>query len=381
MNDIVNTPNVAERLRLARSNAGITQEGAAEVLGISRPTLIAIEQGERKVRIDELRKLASAYDVSVNDLLRASAVHVDLVAKFRRNSRKKHNADGEDTVRLLNRLATASIELEQRLGRKQNIAVPPAVDILPGALEQQAEDLALDLRHRLGLGLAPLTDVVSLVELELGVRIFFRELGANVSGAFAYDSSIGPCMLINSAHPRERQVNTIVHELGHFMCARETPEIVEDSRAAQSREERFVNLFAQAFLMPAAAIRQRFREHAASGTFQLRSLVLLAHGFGVSFEAMTRRMEALQLLKPGTFDSLKARKFAVEDAKKSLGLATLRLQSVAPRLMVLAAEAYHRGILSEGQLSKMLALDRIQFREQIDLLGGAELDDAIAIET
>ena len=107
----------------------------------------------------------------------------------------------------------------------------------------------------------------------------------------------------------------------------------------------------------------------------------MAHSFGVSFEAITRRMEALQLLKAGTFDSLKARRFAVEEAKKSLGLAAAPLQTMAPRLLVQAADAYRRGLLSEGQLTKMLSLDRIQFREQIDQLGGPELDDAIPVET
>jgi len=381
MIDPINSPQLGERLRLARGNAGFTQVDAAGVLGVSRPTLIAIEEGERKVRSEELLKLARAYSVSVNDLVRSSAVHVDLVAKFRRSSQRKDQKGAEESVRLLNRLATAAVELENRLGRKQNVALPPEVEISPGDLDRQAEDVALDLRHRLGLGLAPITDIVSLVELELGVRIFFRPLPTGISGVFAYDIAVGPCMLINALHPRERQINSIVHELGHFLCARENPEVVAENERIQSREERFVTLFAQAFLMPATAIRQRFREHATSGTFQLRSLVLMAHSFGVSFEAITRRMEALQLLKAGTFDSLKARRFAVEEAKKSLGLAAAPLQTMAPRLLVQAADAYRRGLLSEGQLTKMLSLDRIQFREQIDQLGGPELDDAIPVET
>jgi hypothetical protein len=91
-------------------------------------------------------------------------------------------------------------------------------------------------------------------------------------------------------------------------------------------------------------------------------------------------MESLRLLKAGTFESLKARRFSVEEAKKTLGLATPAIQSLAPRLLVLAAEAYNRDLLSEGQLCSMLALERLELREQIDNLGGPELDDAIPVE-
>lgn len=180
---------LGERLRLARGNAGSTQEEAAKVIGVSRPTLIAIEQGERRVREDELLKLATAYRVSVNELLRSSAVHVDLVAKFRRSSIQKEKAGAEEAVQLLNRLVTAAVELEGRLGRKQAVSFPPEVPILPGDLDRQAEDLALDLRHRLGLGLAPVTDIVSLVELELGVRIFFARLP---QGCLEYSPTTAP---------------------------------------------------------------------------------------------------------------------------------------------------------------------------------------------
>jgi Zn-dependent peptidase ImmA (M78 family)/DNA-binding XRE family transcriptional regulator len=374
---------LGERLRLARSNAGTTQEDAARTLSVSRPTLIAIEQGQRKIRPEELLKLSAAYCVSVNDLLRPSAIHVDLVAKFRRRGEpKERRPDSEEAVWLLNRLASAAVELETRLGRRQQVAVPPEVAILPGDLERQAEDLALDLRHRLGLGLAPITDIVLLVELELGVRIFFRPLASEISGVIAYDQSVGPCMLVNSLHPRERQLVTIVHELGHFLCARETPDVLRDNAVNSSREEKFVTLFAVAFLIPAAAVRRRFREFGLTGgTFTLRNLVLIAHTFGVSFEAMTRRMEALKLLKHGTFDSLKERGFAIEEARRNLGLASAPLFSSPPRLTLLAIEAHKRGLLSEGQLSNMLVLDRVQLREQLDSFGGSELDDAIAIET
>jgi transcriptional regulator with XRE-family HTH domain len=65
MTDIEN-PNIriGERLRLARKNAGLLQETAAQHLGVARPTLVAIEKGQRPIRRSELRDLAALYRVS-----------------------------------------------------------------------------------------------------------------------------------------------------------------------------------------------------------------------------------------------------------------------------------------------------------------------------
>jgi hypothetical protein len=190
-------------------------------------------------------------------------------------------------------------------------------------------------------------------------------------------------MLINSLHTPERQIQTIVHELGHFMVTRNAPDICMGDNRDSSREERFVTHFGLSFLMPAAAVRARFRDLATrGGSFTPRHLLLMGHAFGVSFEAICRRLEVLSLLPKGTFDSLKERGFGIESAKQALGLAApVAALGAPPRLTLLAVDAYRQGLLSEGQLSEMLALDRVQLREQLDALGGDDLDDAIALQT
>jgi hypothetical protein len=63
-------------------------------------------------------------------------------------------------------------------------------------------------------------DIVTLLELELGVRVFVRKLDSRISGLFVYDETLGPCMLLNANHPRERRVQTAGHETGHFISSR-----------------------------------------------------------------------------------------------------------------------------------------------------------------
>ncbi len=375
---------LGERLRIARSSAGLTQDDTARELGVARTTLIAIEQGQRRVRPEELRMLANIYRISVNDLLRETAVHVDLAAKFRRAVTDGQLAAApEEAVRTLNRLAATLVELEIRLGQRLDFHYPPEKPILPGSLEEQAEDLALDLRHRLGLGLAPVADILALAESELGIRVFVRPLHSSISGLFAFDPAVGPCMMINAKHPPERQAQTAAHEIGHFLTARSAPDLVEQAAVSNSREEKFVTQFALAFLMPAAAVRRRFRDFTvASGKFSPRHLILMAHDFKVAVEAMCRRLEGLRLLPGGTFDSLKDRGFAIEAAKRAISDVPAAERSKSPpRLMLLATDAYQKGLLSEGQLCEMLAVDRVEMREQLDVLGNTNLDDAITVES
>ena len=106
---------VGERLKLAREEAGKTQADAASVIGAARTTVVAIEKGQRRIRIDELQKLAAAYGTSANAILRREAVQLSLAPQFRRLSESEDDAV-ETSSRLLNDLVTAELELENALG-------------------------------------------------------------------------------------------------------------------------------------------------------------------------------------------------------------------------------------------------------------------------
>lgn len=60
---------VGARLRDARLAMGLTQADVADALGLSRPTLAAVEKGSRKITGLELRRLARLYQRDVAWLL------------------------------------------------------------------------------------------------------------------------------------------------------------------------------------------------------------------------------------------------------------------------------------------------------------------------
>ena len=377
----VNAIDVGRRLRIAREAAGMTQAHAAANIKVARTTLVAMEKGQRAVRFAELRPLARLYGgTSVNALLRRESVYTDLVPRFRKLPGSQDESSA-DAARLLADLVRAEVELENLLGITHPRNYPPERVLLPGDVRTQAENDATELRHRLGLGLAPVRDLMNLLELDLGIRLYVRQIAPQVSGLFAFDEQVGACMLLNASHPRGRRVQSAAHELGHLVSNRRVP-----GRAVPGRRREFARGTLRQRVRPRlsdpgadghAEIQRRHPRCASQLT--RRHVILLAYTFGVSREALVRRLEALNLTKRGTWDWFQANGgITNEQARQVLGdlEATDRDEIDAKRpttlrLSLLAAEAWRQELLSEGQLARLLHLDRVQLRE---ILEGVEME-------
>jgi transcriptional regulator with XRE-family HTH domain len=60
---------IAERLREARTQSGLSQENAAKMLNLQRPAISEIESGKRKVSAEEIIQFAKLYKVNESWLL------------------------------------------------------------------------------------------------------------------------------------------------------------------------------------------------------------------------------------------------------------------------------------------------------------------------
>jgi Zn-dependent peptidase ImmA (M78 family) len=373
MSDELTTVEVGDRLRVARESAKVTQAAAAEALQVARTTVVAIEQGQRKPRLEELQKFAALYAVSVNSLLRREAVQVDLKPRFRRAG--QGDAEVEAAVALLTTLVQAELELEDLLGVQRARNDPPERPLLPGNVALQAEQDAAELRQWLGVGMAPIHDMTSVLELQLGARVFVRRLPAKISGLYAFDDRAGACILLNALHPKDRRAQTGAHELGHFISTRRAPDALHAGSPESTREERYAITFARAFLTPARTVMAMFKEITAGATqLTRRHIILMAHAFGVTREAMVRRLEELGLTKSGTWDWFEntggiTDQQATQVLGEAAGLDAARADAARPvsmRLALLVGEAWAKGLLSEGQIARLLQLDRVEVRELID---------------
>jgi Zn-dependent peptidase ImmA (M78 family)/DNA-binding XRE family transcriptional regulator len=355
------------RLRAARQSAGVTQQQAATALGVSRPLLVSMEKGTREVRPDELVTLASLYKRPVSELVRPQPPVEAIGAQFRiALTGKAADENLQEVIKELERLADDFLDL----ARRSQVELPrryPATSPLPsGDLAMSAEDLALEERRRLGLGDGPVQQLREFLEDEVGVRVFMPEMPSRIAGAIVFAEPLGACVAVNAHHPIQRRRWTLAHEYAHFLTRRERSEITLIENRSNA-EERFADLFAANFLMPRSGLRRRFLEltrERPNGSATVADLFHLARAFRVSLQAMTHRLEDLDLIKRGTYDKLETRLKPAE-AEQILGLRPDRetAELLPLRYRYLAVELFTNAEITERQLAAYLRTDRVRARD------------------
>lgn len=376
--------DLGARLREARSAAGRTQEQAAQAIGAARTTMVAIEKGERAVKPEELVQLARAYGRKLSWFLRPGAPVEGFSVQLRAALPPDLAGDGEllPAIHELERLCEDYLELERICGAYAARQEPPRYPIDAVDPELVAEDVASAERNRLGLGEAPILNLRTVLEQDVGLRVFYLDLPSNVAGMFAYTDEHGGALAVNRNHPPERRRQSMGHEYGHFLTAPYRAEITFLGRyQRRPAAERFAETFGRALLMPAASVRRRFhelvrqrsRERAgeAAGQPTTGDLMHLAHFFFVSFEAMARRLEELGLVASGTWARLHGQGFRIGEARRLLGLPERPVddERLPVHFRSLAVEAWQRGELSEGQLASFLRVDRLTARRMVQEMG------------
>jgi len=362
-----------QRVIEARRARGATQEEVAGYLGCSRPTYIAIEKGDRPAKAEEIIRLAAYFGRSVHELVRPGEPVVGLQAHLRAVVERSQENEKQEilaAVEELQRLAEDYRLLEQMTGAPLRASSPPELT-LSGRVDvaSMAESAALQERRRLGLGDQPVINLRSTLEWDVGLRIFYWPLPSAIAGMYAYSADVGCCVMVNRKHPAERRRMTMVHEYGHLIVDRYKPGV--DFLSPGSRKpanERFAEAFALNFLMPAGSVRQRFNDIVSTtGDFQVADLRRMSHFYFVSLEAMTLRLEQLNLVREGTWVMIKEAGFSPAKAAEILGLAA-HPESDDPypeRYKYLAVRAFEQEKISQGQLARFLRCDPVSAREVV----------------
>ncbi len=371
------------RLKNARTLAKLTQEAAAQVVGMARTTVVAIEAGRRPITPSELRAFAGLYHIPESDLLAESRQPLDMEVKFRSQTTGPQEADELAVMLQLNKLAASAIEIETLVRSPHpHLDFPPLTFDRDSPLDQQAEDAALSLRQRLGIGLGPIQDLNALIESDLGLRVFERPLPSRVSGATAFDETFGGFVLVNAKHPLARRRLTAAHEICHPLLRKLGPAVLLEGDRFDDKEDKFCDAFARAFLMPAVSVRKKVAElKSLAGDFAVRHLLMMAIYFNVSIEAMVRRLEGLGLVDRGLFESLREQGLGskhLEAVRKEMGN-DANAARFTPRLLLLAGVAFDRELLSEQQIAHKLDLDLVTVRRvlsEVSAAGGAAFDPA-----
>lgn len=275
---------------------------------------------------------------------------------------------------------------------------------------EQGEQLAMQERRRLGLGLAPLPDLSELLEGQ-GVRSAQVSLPEDISGLTLIDSKAGYFVAVNREHPFVRRRFSFAHEYCHLLVDRDRKGIVSRGQDRAELLEVRANAFAGAFLMPREAVLQvvrglgkgrqprtdadvfdevapvqvRARSATGSQTIQLYDVVQVAHRFRVSRASAAFRLKDLRLLTRIELDALRDldAKGHGRELAGLLGLPepddeTLRNQ-FRKRFIALALEAFRRDEISFGkltELARMVNVERQEIEGAIASIGLSKTDGA-----
>lgn len=295
---------LGQRLKLARSAAGLSLRGLEERIG-NRVTAQAIGKYERDESVPSsgvLIALADALSVPVDYLVGDQEMALEGV-EFRKSSPSPIRA----TQSLTSKREKMQVEskvlhlLERYLMVEEFLGLPsldwdkPREAPYPVVNDpSEADRAAHSLRLHWDLGLDPIPNLVELME-ERGIKVLSCALG-NIDGLMARVRRVGkstvPVLVVNSDHWGERQRLTMAHELGHMVL--EVDPKVDDETAAFR--------FAGAFLMPAEVLWAAMGKHRTSiGWSELFALKKL---FGVSVQALTYRCKDLGIFGPTLFRRL-----------------------------------------------------------------------------
>ena len=366
--DSIDPRRLGDLLQQARKKMGMTQADAARVIDAARTTLVAIEKGERRLKPNELIQLARAYGRSVSDFVRPTPAIEPFEVQFRAvyHRQEQEELQISPVIEHFEQLCRNYLELEQIMDAPMTRTYPPEYRCNTLPLEAAAENIALAERQRLGLGDGPLPQLRDILELNVGIRVFYLKMPPKFSEIYSYDPQLGACMAINQNHYEERRRWSMAHGYLHFLAHRHKPVLDFDGQYQRRPEsEQLAESFPKYFLMPTSGLLRRFNDMSSvHGKFTTTNLFTLANYYGVSLEALALRMEGMALLRTGTWDRLRDRGIKVRKVQQDLGLQETahRSDQLPVHYQHLAIDALEQGKITEGRFADFLEVDRLEAR-------------------
>jgi Zn-dependent peptidase ImmA (M78 family)/transcriptional regulator with XRE-family HTH domain len=249
---------LGRRLREARQNSGISQEAAAETIGVPRTAIAHIEAGNRSISTIELVELANLYKRPVADFFAEDGGREeDPVFALHRISQDYlgHPETAGEVARWVD-ICREGYEIARLLSRKARTG-PPSYELSApqnyGAAVEQGQAVAAEERRRLGLGQARISDMADLVSGQ-GIWASGARLPDEMSGMFLHHPSVGMVILVNYNHARGRKRFSYAHEYGHALMDRRRSVTVTTKKNANEFIEKRANAFAAAFLLPKVGV-------------------------------------------------------------------------------------------------------------------------------
>jgi Zn-dependent peptidase ImmA (M78 family)/transcriptional regulator with XRE-family HTH domain len=361
------------RLRRAREEAGLTQSAAAEALGLSPPAVNQYEAGKRGVDALTLERLGRLYGVPLRFFFGEEMPRADWEEALLSRTANLSPDVRAGIARLIEAVNDLAF-LHARTGAPSAEAPYPPFPALPEAIVVP-QDVALwadKTRHHFDLGVAPLPDLRGFLEAQ-GFKVFAVPLGRGedaLSGLFFRHPELGPIVALNADQAYTRRPFTMAHELAHALFHYDREVVLCRSNDPRPLEE-FAECFATFFLVPPEALHEYLARNRWRRVTSPEQIVHLARYFGVSYNAMRRRLRDENRLDAGGDGSdvrpvALARILGYHPSRFEFGQRPLPPEERLPRTFLeLAREAIQEQRLSAQRVAEMLGISEYELADRL----------------
>lgn len=259
------------RLTVARQRREYTKKDLAGAVNVTAQMVTFYEDGRHTPEVATARQIAEVLDFPLAFFYgdEVDAIPLDAIS-FR--SRRAMTAKVRDKTTASGEVAASIVS--PALARRFRLPLPA----LPDLHGETPEAAAQALRAQWGLGQAPVTNVVHLLE-SMGVQIYWFKEESPFVDAVSFWRDVQPFVLLSQRdRGGERARFDLSHELGHLVLHRRVENL--DGQQIENEADRF----ASSFLMPADQFRAECPKFPT-----LNQLLNMKERWKVSLQAMVRR--------------------------------------------------------------------------------------------
>lgn len=277
---------------MARAIRQMTATDLAAAAGTTAPWVSQAENTKKTPSPELIREFARVLNFPVEFFYRpvksqppSDAFH------FRATSRlaKKDEA----TARSLSALAIELSDWIEATYRSPEPAIPELQDLIDSDDELAPEQAADALRGAWGLGVAPIKNLLQLLESK-GAKIYSAGGPLQAIDAFSFRHGAAPVIFLNVHKSAERLRFDLAHELGHLVMHGGSLHVEPGKEKEQA-----ANDFASSFLMPGSDVLGSIR-----GNLMLEDLLVLKRRWRVSAMALNLRAHRLGVISEWTYSTL-----------------------------------------------------------------------------
>lgn len=270
-----------------RLKKGISKKDLASIIGVTPMAVTYYENGDRKPDLAISRRIASALDVSLADLMSVQLDHHEYqFCEYRKNSSlaKKNQEFIEASIR---KHFDGFLLVADAVGAGALKDAPQCHQYVPEG--DSCRDAAA-LRNWLGIGEeGPILNLVGLLENK-GFLVYLLDYHNNSFSGINGFVDGRPYIVINSSVTAERQRSTIAHELAHLF-------FTEKKEYDQSWED-YMTAVSGSFLFPDQSVIDELGiRRSGIGS----DMVIVAEEYGISMQLLVKRAREVGVISQSVY--------------------------------------------------------------------------------